>query len=350
MRIRTSCGAGALALGLSAALATAAPAALADEAMFKDKTVTVVVPVGSGGTYHLYAQIVSRFIEKYIPGKPNVIVQNRPGGGGAASAAWVQNAAPKDGTVIGKIVPGMLTHPLVHPNANYDATKFQYLGAIAARDYTIAVWHTTPVKTWQDMKKTEVIIGATGRAASSYVLPAFLNSVLGMKMKIVTGYKSGGDLNLAMERGETQGRGNFYSGYTGVRPDWLRDDKIRFLLTLGPENPKLAGVPRVRSLLQPGTMEMKTFDLLEASFNQGQAFYLAPGVPKERVEVMRTAFWKAMMDPELKAECEKRRVDYGPINAADMERIVAEGMAPAKDPAVVKKFRELMGAGGKKKS
>lgn len=341
------CLSGAVAVAASLALGVTSGPAAADESFFKDKTVSVIVPVGSGGTYHLYAQIVSRYIGKYIPGNPTVIVQNRPGGGGATSAVWVQNVAPKDGTIIGKIVPGMLTHPLTRGNAKYDATTFQYLGAIAARDYNIAVWHTTPVKTWEDMKTTEVIIGATGRAASSYVIPSFINGVLGTKMKLVTGYKSGGELNIAMERGETQGRGNFYSGYTGVRPDWLRDNKIRFLLTMGPENPKTAHVPRVRSLLKEGSMEMKTFNLLEASFKQGQAFYLAPGVPKERVEVMRKAFWSAMMDPELKAETEKRKVDYGPINAADMERIVAEGMAPAKDPEVVKRFRELMGAGSK---
>ena len=341
------CVSGAFALAASLTLGFASAPASADESFFKDKTVSVIVPVGSGGTFHIYAQIVARHMKKHIPGNPTVIVQNRPGGGGATSAVWVQSVAPKDGTIIGKIVPGMLTHPLTNSNAKYDATKFQYLGAIAARDYNIAVWHTTPVKTWEDMKTTEVIVGATGRAASSYTIPAFVNGVLGTKMKIVTGYKSGGELNLAMERGETQGRGNFYSGYTGVRPDWLRDNKLRFLLTLGPRHPKTAHVPRVRDLLKEGSMEMKTFDLLEATLNQGQAFYQAPGVPKARVDVMRKAFWAAMMDSELKAECEKRKVDYGPINAADMERIVADGMAPAKDPEVVKRFRELMGAGSK---
>ena len=335
----------ALAFAASFVLAsTSAVAADAGAAFFKDKTVTVIVPVGSGGTYHIYAQIVARHLANHIPGKPNVIVQNRPGAGGAVSAAYVQNAAPKDGTVIGKIVPGMLTYPLVRDNARYDATKFQYLGAIAARDFTIAVWHTAPVKTWKDLKEHEITFGATGRAASSYVIPAFLNGVLGTKIKIVTGYKSGGALNAAMERGETQGRGNFYSGFTGVRPDWIRDKKIRFVLTLGPKNPKLAGVPRVRDLLKPGSVEIKTFDLLEASFNLGQAFYLAPGVPKDRVAVLRKAFDAAMADPALKRDCESRKIDYGPLTGEELERIVAEGMKPAEDPAVLAKFRELMGA------
>jgi tripartite-type tricarboxylate transporter receptor subunit TctC len=335
------------ALSLTASLvllaAVSTPAA-GDEAFFKDNTVAIIVPVGPGGTYHVYAQIVARHLANHIPGNPNVIVQNRPGAGGATSAAYVAHAAPKDGTVIGKIVPGMLTDPLMR-DVRYDATRFQYLGAIAARDFSLAVWHTAPVKSWEDMKETEVTFGATGRGASTAVIPQFVNGVLGTKMKIITGYGSGGDINLAIERGEVQGRGNFYSGYTGVRPDWIEQNKLRFLLTLGPEQPALAGVPRVRDLLEPGSMEARVFGMLDASFNMGQAFYLAPDVPKGRVETLQKAFWDAMMDPALKAEAEQRRVDYGPISAADLRRIVDEGMEPAKDPEVVKKFRELMGGG-----
>ena len=106
------------------------------------------------------------------------------------------------------------------------------------------MWHTAPVHSVDDLRKHEITIGATGRAASSYVVPSFINSVLGARMKLITGYGSGGDLNIAMERGETQGRGNFYSGFTGVRPDWIRDNKIRFILTMGPRHPALANVPR----------------------------------------------------------------------------------------------------------
>ncbi|MPY70702.1 MAG: hypothetical protein GEU92_11505 [Alphaproteobacteria bacterium] len=341
-RFSVAPAASAFAASLALTLA-AAPHAAAEEAFFKDKTVTVVVPVGPGGSFHIYAQIVSRHIGKHIPGNPTVIVQNRPGAGGAKSAAYLANAAPKDGSVIGKIVPGMLTYPLVHGNAGYDATKFQNLGAIAARNYTIAVWHTTPVKTWEDLKKHEVTLGATGRSSSGYVVPAFINGVLGAKLKIITGYGSGGDLNIAMERGETQARGNFYSGFTAVRPDWIKDKKIRFLLTMGPENPATADVPRVRDLLKPGSVEAKTFDLLESSFKQGQAFYVAAEVPKARAAVLRKAFWAAMMDPALKAQALERRLDYNPIPGEEIDRIIADGMKGASEPEVLKMFRELMG-------
>lgn len=334
----------AAAFAASMALGLASLPAAGAESFFKDKRLTLIVPVGSGGTYHIYAQIVARHLGRHIPGKPTVILQNRPGAGGAVSAAYVANAAPKDGTVIGKIVPGMLTYPLVHTTANYDATKFQYLGAIAARDYAIVVWHTTPVKTWEDLKKYEVIFGSTGRASSATVVPMFLNGVLGTKIKVVSGYKSGGALNMAMERGETTGRGNFYSGFVAVVPHFITEKKIRIVLTLGPRNPKTAHVPRVRDLLKPGSIEIKTFDLLETSFNQGQAFYVAEDVPKQRAMVLRKAFAAAMADPALIAETKERKVDYNPISGEDLEELVAKGMKGAEDPAVLKMFRELMGA------
>jgi len=335
---------GAVALAASAAFVFSSAPAAANDPFYKDKTVTVVVPVGSGGSFHIYAQLVARYLAKHIPGKPTVITQNRPGAGGATSAAYISVAAPKDGTVIGKIVPGMLTYPLVRANTNYDATKFQYIGAIAARNYVIAVWHTTPVKTWEDLKKHEVIFGSTGRASSASVVPAFLNGVLGTKIKVVTGYKSGGALNLAMESGETTGRGNFYSGFEAVVPQYLTGNKVRILLSMGPDNPKTANVQKVRDLLKPGSVEIKAFDLMETSFRQGQAFYFAQGVPKEPLAVARKAFDAAMADPELKAECIKRRLDFNPFTGKELERIVATGMKGAEDPAVLKMFRDLMGA------
>lgn len=335
----------ACAVALAGSLAFAPGDARAQDAadFYRDKTVAIVVPVGPGGSFHLYAQLVAKYMAKYLPGNPTVITQNRPGAGGAVSAAYVANAAPKDGTVIGKIVPGMLTYPLLRPGANYDATTFQYIGAIAARDFSLAVWHTAPVQTWEDLLTTETTFAATGRAASSYTVPAFINGALGGKMKIITGYGSGGDLNIAMERGEVQGRGNFYSGFASVRPDWIEEKKIRFLLTMGPENPELKGVPRVRDLLKPGSIEANAFNLLETSFLQGQAFYVADGVPRDRVAALRKAFADAMADPELQKECEDRKLDHGPISGEDLEKIVAEGMVSASDPEVLKKFRELMG-------
>lgn len=330
---------GALALAPLAAVAASSAGA---EDYYKGKTVTVQVPSGSGGTYHVYCQIVAGQIGKHIPGAPQVIIQNLPGAGGAKSASYMANAAPKDGSYIAMVAPGTITIPLVR-NVKFDARKFQWLGSVAARAYTLAVWHTVPVKTIADMKKTEITVGTAGVGAAGYVVPSFINNALGTRMKIITGYKSGGETNLAMERGEVHGRGNFYSGFTGVRPDWITDRKIRFLLAIGPRNPALKGVPHVREVLKPDSEEAKVYDLIELNFNVGQAFYAPPGVAAEPVAILRKAFAAMLADPALVKEIEKRRVEFQPQSWQEVQRQVVEGFKSA-EPAVVERLKAVMGS------
>jgi len=325
-------------------------AALADSEadFFKDKNVTIIVPAGPGGSYHLYAQVVQRHLAKHIPGNPAIIIQNKPGAGGAASAAYMMSVAPKNGTIIAELVPGMITDPVVKSSVSYDARKFNFLGSIAARDFSIAVWHTVPVKTLDDLRKTEITIGTTGRASAGYVVPHFINSVLGTKMKVITGYASGGDIDIAIERKEVQGRGNFYSGFASVRPDWIRDKTIHFIMTLGPTNPALKGVPRVRDYLKVGSLEERTFNLLEMNFNVGQAFYAPPDVPANRIATLRTAFAAMLADKAMQAELAKHDLDFGPQTPDQINREIEQGFKGA-TPDVVKRFRVMMG-GEKAKS
>jgi tripartite-type tricarboxylate transporter receptor subunit TctC len=330
---------------LAIASLTAALPALAED-YYQGKTVTVQVPSGSGGTYHVYCQIVAGQIGKHIPGAPQVIIQNLPGAGGAKSASYMANAAPKDGSYIAMVAPGSSTIPLVR-DVKYDVRKFQWLGSVAARAYTLAFWHTVPVSTIDDLKKSEFTVGTAGVGAAGYVIPSFINNAFGTKMKIITGYKSGGETNLAIERGEVQGRGNFYSGFTGVRPDWITDRKIRFLLAIGPRNPALKGVPHVRDLLKPGSDEAKVYDLIELNFNVGQAFYAPPGVAAEPVSILRKAFAAMLRDPALVKEIEKRRVEFHPQSWQDVQRQIDEGFKSA-EPAVVERLKAVMGT--KKKS
>jgi len=337
--LRFAWNAAAITVAIASLTAGGAFTASADD-YYKDKTVTVQVPSGSGGTYHVYCQLVSSHIGRHIPGKPKVVIQNLSGAGGAKSASYMMNVAPKDGSYIAMIAPGVITDPLIRKH-KFDARKFQWLGSVAARPFSIAVWHTMPIKTIEDMKKIPVIIGTNGKASAGYVVPAFVNAVLGTKMKIITGYKSGGATNLAMERGEVQGRGNYYSGFTGVRPEWITEKKITFVLGIGPRHPKLKDVPHLRDLIKPGSMEAKMYDLIELNFNVGQAFYTAPGVPAGPVAILRKAFSDMLADPELQKDIVKRRVEYQPQSAAEVEREIENGFKSA-EPAVVKRLREIL--------
>ena len=302
------------------------------EDYFKDKTMTVVVPSGSGGTFHIYCQLVQRNLSKHIPGNPKMIIQNRPGAAGVKSLRWMVSAAPKDGTVIAMINPGTTMTPLLRPNMGYDATKLIWLGAPSVRTYTLGVWHTRPIKTMEDAKKMEVTLASTGKAATSTLWPVLLNQLIGTKFKVIHGYKGGGAMNLAVERGEVWGRTNYYSGYLGVRPDWMRDGKITFLATIGPPRKEVENVPRTRDLVKD-EMGRKMVDLLEANFNVGQAFYVPPGTPQPVVGILRTAFTAMLKDPDFHAEAKKRRVPSFYRTWQEVEEAVKVGYASPKDVA-----------------
>ncbi|MGB0575454.1 MAG: Bug family tripartite tricarboxylate transporter substrate binding protein [Alphaproteobacteria bacterium] len=306
---------------------------------FSDKTITVQVPSGSGGTYHVYCQLVQRNIGKYIPGKPKTLIQNRPGSGGAKSASYMANVAPKDGSVIAMIAPGTITTPLVR-KVKFDARKFQWLGAPAARAAAIWVWHTHGIKTFKDAQKKEVAIATSGFSSAGSVFPRLAISLLGAKFKLIYGYKGGGAMNLSVEKGETMGRWNFYSGFTGVRPTWIPEGKIIPLIGTGPKHPKLAGVPHFTDLLKEGTTERKLYDLLGMNLEVGQAFYAPPGTPKKVVEILRGGFKAMIADPAFKANVLKRRVEFSPVSVPEIEKKIKNAFDAASSD-VLKALRNV---------
>ena len=327
-----------LAASATALVALAATPALSAD-YFAGKTITVQVPSGSGGTYHVYCQLVQRNIAKYIPGNPKTLIQNRPGSGGAKSASYMANVAPKDGSVIAMIAPGTITTPLVR-KVKFDARKFLWLGAPAARAAAIWVWKGHGVKTFKDAQKKEVAIATSGFSSAGSVFPRLAISLLGAKFKLIYGYKGGGAMNLSVEKGETMGRWNFYSGFTGVRPTWIPQGKIIPLIGTGPKHPKLAGVPHFTDLLKKGTTERALYDLLGMNLEVGQAFYLPPGTPKNVVSIMRKSFAAMMADPAFKANIEKRRVEYSPVSVSQIEKKIKDAFDSA-TPAVLKALKNV---------
>jgi tripartite-type tricarboxylate transporter receptor subunit TctC len=171
---------------------------------FAGKTITVEVPAGSGGTYHVYCQVVQNNLGRHIPGNPTMIIKNRPGAGGALSATFMAGVAPKDGTHIAMVTPGIITVPLFR-KVSYDARNFNYLGSIAARSGALWIWHKKGITSIEQLKTTPVKIASTGYAAAGSVMPRLINKLLGTKMQLIYGYKGGGGMNLAIERGETEG-------------------------------------------------------------------------------------------------------------------------------------------------
>jgi tripartite-type tricarboxylate transporter receptor subunit TctC len=291
--------------------------------IYKGKTVTVVAPSDAGGSIYQYALVVSNHLGRNIPGSPTTIVQARPGGGGVTAANYVARAGAKDGTVVAELHPQSLLAPITGKGATYDPRQFQWLGSIAVRTYVGAVWHTVNVRSLEDMKDKEYVFGGSGVASASYQYPMFLAHLTGARIKVIPGYKSGGETNLAMERGEVIGRGNYYEGF-------LADKKVKFIFKLGPDHPDLAGVPS-GSQYAKTAKHQQMLRVLEAPLAIGQAFYVAREVPKERVEALREAFRKMLADPEFIAESQKTKLYVNPVGPAEIADAVAKVYATPKD-------------------
>lgn len=314
-----------LAAGAAACLAVSGSALAQGDvaAFYKDKTVHVIAPSGAGGSVYQYALLASNHLGRHIPGSPTSIIQARPGGGGVTAANYVTQAGAKDGTIVAELHPQSLLTPMTGKGATYDPRTFQWLGSLAVRAYVGAVWHTVNVRTLEDMKDREYIFGGSGVASASYQYPMFLAHLTGARIRVIPGYKSGGETNLAMERGEVQGRGNYYEGFLATNPDWVRDKKVKFVFRLGPDHPDLAGVPHARQYAR-SAKQQQMLRVLEAPIAVGQAFYVAAGVPRERVEALRTAFKAMLADPEFKAEAAKMKLYIDPSTPTEVTEAVGK--------------------------
>jgi tripartite-type tricarboxylate transporter receptor subunit TctC len=322
---------------------TALPATAASVADFyKDKTVTIVVPAGMGGSIGLYALLFSHHIGKHIPGKPTVITQSHPGSSGVKAASYVYNAAPRNGTVIAQLLSNSLLAPVLR-RAKFDPLKFQWLGTISPRASVIGVWHTAPAQTLDQIKKTEIVLASGGKSASTTIVPLMMNKMLGTKFKIVTGYRGGGNLNKAVEQGEVHGRYIFWTGWVTRKPHWIKKGLIKVLVQVGPRIPELPNIPSLSSLVKnPEHRQM--LDFMGISERVGLAFWMAQQVPKDRFRALRTAFAATMKDPAFIAEAKKRNAPIDTRTGQQVTRIVNAGYNIP--PAVAAKMKAMVGLGG----
>jgi tripartite-type tricarboxylate transporter receptor subunit TctC len=327
----------------AAALAFALPAAAQEADFFKGKTVTVYVGLTPGGGYDTNARLLAKYIGKYLPGNPNVIVQNMPGGGGLVMTNHIANIAPKDGLHFGAPQRGIPFEPLVGADAShakYDATKLNWLGSMNA-DTSIAVaTKKSGVKKWQDLKDKELIVAGTGIGTESVVVPYVLRNVLGLKFKVIAGYPGSSEMNLAMQRGEVDGRGT--ASWTSIKPQkaaWIDTGELVILFQMGlRKHPELADVPLVTELAQ-NDEQRALLDLQFTAFQLGRPYFLPEGVPAGRVTVMRRAFDAAMKDKDLLAEATKLDLEVNPTTGEDMQEILKKVYQTPK--ALVDKLAEV---------
>lgn len=305
---------------------------------YHGNTVRVIIPASMGGSVAVYGRLLADHIGRHIPGHPTVVATAMPGAGGVQSVDYIFNAAPKDGTVIGEILSPSVLVPMLS-GAEFDARKIQWLGSLAARPGVVAVWHTAHATTLEQAKKTPLNFGSTGVGAGNFQIPTLANAVLGTRFKVVMGYPGGAEINLAIQKGELDGRFNYWSGWTSAKPDWIRDHKLVFLFRTGPPAPDMpARLPAFGDLVSGKARQL--VQLAEGPDRIGVGFWTAPGLPSAHFAALQKAFEETIRDPDFSAEAQKLRTPIAPVPAADLTQVVA--MLYATPTPVVDRFRQLM--------
>jgi tripartite-type tricarboxylate transporter receptor subunit TctC len=336
--------------GIAAVASSIGFAAGAQTFTLQGKTVNVLVSGGVGGGLDAYARIFLPYLSKYLPGEPNMVAQNLPGGGGVQGVQRLYNVSAKDGTSIGTTPAGPIKEPLMGSGqVNYDLRQFGWIGSLTNEDTVCLVWHTSPIKTLEDARQHEVPISATGTASNSTIGPLLLNDLLGTKFKPISGY-DGGTSMLAVERGEVDGRCTTLNSLRTAQPHWLTDKLIRVLVVVSSvDDPAFADVPRAKDLLKTDE-ERKAFDFFQAPDEIQNPYMLPPGTPANVLAVYRKAFDTAVKDPAYLAEAEKRKQNVVPQNGDFVQKVIAEMYAtPPEVIERVKKATNVAGRVGEKK-
>jgi tripartite-type tricarboxylate transporter receptor subunit TctC len=290
-------------------------------APFRGNTVTVYVGASPGGGYDIYGRLVARHIGKHLPGQPTVIASNMPGGMGFTAANFLYNAAPKDGTALAVLVPNIAEAQVLGSDViQYDAAKFGWVGRIAPNVEIAYVWHTVPVKRFEDLQQRETIFA--GQGASAFLYPTLLNRLLNTKIKVVRGYNATASVHLAMERGEVEGVTGSLGVISSSAPDWVRDKKVTIILQYQQERHRdLASVPAVLELIQ-SPEDREVFAFFISSATVGRSIVAPPGLPPDRLALLRRAFDDTMNDPQFVTDAAQAKFELGPLPGTALQAIV----------------------------
>lgn len=327
-------------LCLSAALslwaASLAPAAAQSaESFYKGKQVTVAIGTGVGGSHDQYGRLIARYMGKYIPGQPNLVPKNYPGAGGMALANTYWAQGPKDGSSFGIINRAIMFEPLFNAKnakGQFDPRKYSWLGATDTVISVAVAWHTSPVRTWQDLRDKELIVGAVGAASGTTKEAYVMNNLLGFKYKVIMGYPGGSDVDLAMERGEINGRANLaYGGLKNRNMDQVKEGKLIILYQMGLQrHPEMPDVPLVLDFAR-NDEERQLLALNFLPSEVGYPFLAPPDVPADRVAALRTAFKLTTEDKALRADAAKQRLDINYISGERIEELMNQAYSASPD-------------------
>jgi tripartite-type tricarboxylate transporter receptor subunit TctC len=309
---------------------------------YKDNTIAIVMGTGPGASYDLYGRTIAQYLGRYVPGNPKIIVEHMPGAGGVIAGNHIYSVAAQDGTKI------LLSHalPLVEAltgsdKVRFETRKFQWLGAYDAIIQSLTLWHTAPAKNLDELRNADnLVVGSFSNTHITYQWASLIKNALGAKYKIVTGYRSGNDLNLAMERGEVHGWTASWESIAGARPQWVTDKQVNILIQCALE--RQHELPDVPTLLELTPADKKDIvEFITAGTPIARAMAVGPKVPADRVAALRKAFDALMKDPEFLADAQKRTLRIHPRNAAQTHALVDKIVNTS--PDLVKRVKQAIG-------
>lgn len=321
MTFRKPLAAALAVLALGAAAGTARADAVED--FYKGKTMTMIVSTG-GGSYVAIARTIAKYMPDYIPAKPTMIVKAMPGAGHVNATNHMYNTAPKDGTFIASIGNTIPQHEVTDgKGVRFESAKFNWLGSTGISNLMTVVMSSAGVKTIDDARGKEVISGGTGSGSGTVLYPTILNNLLGTKFKVVIGYRSASDIDLAMERGEVHARhGYSFGSFDRAHPDWIKSGKAVFLYQVG-LSPKMgpAGVPMMEDLAQ-NDEQREILRFFSRTVALGRPYLAPPDVPADRLSALRSAFSKTMANKDFVSEMNRRNLDLFPQDWKEVSETV----------------------------
>lgn len=343
-RVITRC----LALNVGAWLFTASVGAQSD-VDFKGKTIRLVIGTSTGGGVDLYARLVAQFLGKHLPGEPVIIAQNMPGASSVVAANYLYAVAKADGLTLGALQGGaFFDQVLGHNTVKFDWAKFTWIGSPERLEAQLYMRADSPYKTLDDIRRASEAprCGGAGTGATGYFVPKILEETLGLKFKTVTGYQSGGEIDVAVERGELHCRAFDIGSFVGRDPTrtWFKNGYVKSLLQTGRKrDPRLGDVPTLYELMD----KQKTPDALRrmasvvlSSGGFGRPMVAPPAMPAEIARAIRDGYAKMLKDPEFIAEVKKRRYDLEPVTWEEMHNLAKE--VTSQPPDVVERVKRIL--------
>jgi tripartite-type tricarboxylate transporter receptor subunit TctC len=324
---------------------------LAAQEFYKGKTLRIIVGNSVGGAMDDWARFIALYLGKHIPGNPDILVQNMPGAASVIAANYLYNVAKPDGLTLGLINPAIYIDQLLGAReVKYDWKQFLWIGSPEKIDQVLYIRTDSPYKTLEDIRKAAEPprCASLGRTGLGYFLPKLLEDGLGLKINIVAGYGGGGEMNLAIEKGEVHCRAGTASAYVTRDPTrtWIKTGFIRALVQSGAVRySKLPDVPTLHELLESHKASdaiRRVAKVILASGDLGRPFVATPGTMPERVKLLRTAFNKTLNDPDLLADAKKRGWDLEPLAGEDLAKLASEIMV--QPPEVIERVKKMLGS------